>query len=173
MLVIYPSSSWLVTKTKDIILTIPDVKPSYYRDAAAHNRWRNFQHTMARLTASDLIYCAPWTALRDIVPSGEAKSNAKRSMEYDIVAAAQWLIWPDECRYVYKECMKKETTTHPHYWEPFCKQSWATWKKELGYVMASELYDDQTKSVARRALDRMKNVEEEMDEEGSVEVQSD
>lgn len=123
---------------------------------------------MARLTSLDLIYCAPWTALRDIVPQKEPKPNVKRIMEYDIVAAAQWLVWPEECRYVYKECMKKDVTTHPHYWEPFSKQSWATWKRELGYVLASELYDDHTKGLARRALERMKNVQEEVDEEGSV-----
>ncbi|KAF1937090.1 hypothetical protein EJ02DRAFT_459000 [Clathrospora elynae] len=150
-----------------------EVKPGYYRDAAAHNRWRNFQHTMARLTAGDLIYCAPWNALQDILPSSEPKPDAKRSLEFDIVAAAQWVGWPDECRYVYQECMKKETTTHPHYWEPFSKQNWARWKKEFGLVVESELYDDQTKNVARQALERMKNTEEEFDEECSVGSNSD
>jgi hypothetical protein len=138
------------------------------KTGVAHDRWLNLQSTMARLTSRDLIYCAPWNALRDIVPAKEPKLHIKRSSDCDVVAAAQWVIWPDECRYVYKECMKKETTTHPHYWEPWCKQSWKVWKREFGYVVESELYDEETRSVARRALSRMEDTEEEVEKEGSV-----
>ena len=142
------------------------VKPGYYRDAAAHNRWRNFQHTMARVTSSRLIYCDPFNSLQDLVQAEEPKPGAKRHLEYDIIAAAQWVLWPTECRYVYQECLKKETTVH--YWEPWSKEFWGQVKKEFELVVDSPLYDDHTKSVARKTLQRMKDTEEEVDEEGSV-----
>lgn len=146
------------------LLTIrTEVKPHYYRDDAAHNRWRNFQHTMARVTAMQLIYCAPFNALSDLVLSGDPES--KPSFEFDIVAAAQWVVWPVECRYVYQECLKKETTTE--YWKPWSKDRWEQWKGEFERVGKYEKYDEKTRSVASQALSRMRDVEEEIDEEGS------
>jgi hypothetical protein len=119
---------------------------------------------MARITASKLIYCAPFNALQDIVSSGE--TQGKHNLEYDITAAAQWVVWPTECRYVYEECLKQDTSNNR--WEPWSKQGWSHWKREFGLVVENEQYNDQTKSVARQALQRMKDVEEEVDEEGSV-----
>jgi hypothetical protein len=142
-----------------------DVKPGYYRDTAAHNRWRNFQHCMARLTAHKLMYCAPWNALQDIVPSSQSMSK-KPNLEHDIIAAAQWVIWPSECRYVYQECLKKETATH--YWKPWSMQQWRHWKREFGVVAESAQFDDETRGVARQAVRRMEDVEEEVVDEGSA-----
>jgi hypothetical protein len=139
-----------------------DLKPGYYRDPAAHNRWRNFQHAMARLTANKLIYCAPFNALQDITPA----SPPTRSFEFDIVAAAQWVAWPTECRYVYQECQKKATSEH--YWEPWGKMQWTLWMQAFGRVADDSTYDDATRAVARKAMRQMKEVEEEVDEEGSV-----
>jgi hypothetical protein len=118
---------------------------------------------MARITAGKLIYCAPFNALPDIVPSSEPHS--KRNLEYDIIAAAQWVIWPTKCRYVYLECLKRETANH--YWEPWSQERWSQWKREFGLVVEKEQYDEQTRSVARQALQRMRDVEEEVEEEGS------
>ncbi|KAG0631869.1 hypothetical protein M758_1G285600 [Ceratodon purpureus] len=131
------------------------VKPYYYRDLAAHNRWRNFQHAMARITAIGLMYCAPWNALSDLVIANDP--GCKANVEYDIIAAAQWLVWPVECRYVYGECLKKETTEH--YWEPWSKEKWRQWKLEFGRVGNCAGYDEKTRSVARQALSRMRDVE--------------
>jgi hypothetical protein len=139
------------------------VKPEYYRDTAAHYRWRNYQHAMARITASNLIYCAAFNALQDLTPPD--KRHTKGSLEYDIVAAAQWVIWPVECRYVYQECVKKETTVH--YWEPWSKEAWSRWKMEFRRVVETEQYNHRTKNVARQALHQMQDVEEEVGEEGS------
>jgi hypothetical protein len=119
---------------------------------------------MARLTANQLIYCAPFNALQDITPS--AGSSSTRSLEFDIIAAAQWVAWPTECRYVYQECLKKPVTEH--YWEPWSKMQWKLWISEFGRVVEDTKYDDQTKSVARKALQQMKDIEEEINEEGSV-----
>ncbi|KAF2877133.1 hypothetical protein BDV95DRAFT_139300 [Massariosphaeria phaeospora] len=135
-----------------------DVKPKYYRDPAAHNRWRNFQHIMARLTANKFVYCAPFNALFDLEPSSASKS--KPNLEYDIIAAAQWVIWPTECSYVYQECLKQETATF--YWYPWAKDQWQQWKREFELVGENVQYDDQARSVARQALQRMKDIEEEV-----------
>ncbi|KAF1951055.1 hypothetical protein CC80DRAFT_425436 [Byssothecium circinans] len=93
----------------------------YYRDTATYNRWRNYQHAMARITAGKFVYCAPWSALQDILPP--RKPTKKRTHAYDLFGAAQWVTWPNECRYVYHECMKQETTDH--YWRPWSKERWS------------------------------------------------
>ncbi|KAH7334619.1 hypothetical protein BKA66DRAFT_544535 [Pyrenochaeta sp. MPI-SDFR-AT-0127] len=136
--------------------------PQYYRDTAAHNRWRNFQHVMARITASKLIYCAPFNALQDIVPQSD-----KRSLECDIIAAAQWVLWPTECRYVYKECLKRQTTTH--HWEPWSKEGWSLFKKGFEVVVENEEYNSHTKSIARQALEQMNSIEKEIAEDAGRE----
>jgi hypothetical protein len=141
-----------------------DVKPGYYRDDAAHKRWRNFQHTMARLTSLRLVYCAPWNALSDLVRL-ESSQSKKDNLEYDIVAAAQWVVWPNECRYVYQECLKKQVTTF--YWKPWSVQSWTQWKEIFEGIGEKAVYDDETRGVARKAVRSMKEVEEEIGEEGS------
>ncbi|KAH8732127.1 hypothetical protein GQ44DRAFT_801160 [Phaeosphaeriaceae sp. PMI808] len=127
----------------------------YYRDAAAHNRWRNLQHAMARITASKLIYCAPFNALQDIVPDSEP--HGKRNLEYDIIAAGQWVIWPTECRYVFEECLKRKSINN--YWEAWSEEGWSQWKREFRLVIESEQYDADAQSVARRALQQMNAIE--------------
>ena len=142
--------------------------PRGSQDAAIHKRWRNFQHTMARLTSSNLIYTDPFSILsHGFVEPRDIKPDVKRHPEYDIIAAAQWVIWPTECRYAYQECLKKETTEN--YWRPWSKQRWSEVRKEFALVVENPLYDEQTKDVARQALQRMKHTEEEVDEEGSAE----
>jgi hypothetical protein len=91
--------------------------------------------------------------------------SVKRNLEFDIVAAAQWVIWPDDCRDVYQECREKEATTHSNYWEPFSKQNWERWKQEFEIVVASELYDDETKAVARQARGQMGETDKYSDED--------
>jgi hypothetical protein len=68
--------------------------------------------------------------------------------------------------------MKKEITPHRHYREPFREQNRARWKDESGLVVLSEVYDDETKDVSREILERMRDTKEEVDEERSVEGDS-
>jgi hypothetical protein len=118
---------------------------------------------MARVTAHRWIYCAPFTALQNLVPSGQVNS---RNNDFDIVAAAQWVMWPIECRHVYVECLKKEITEH--YWEPWSKQRWTTWKVTFRSAGDDARHDDRTRNVARQAVQRMEEVEMEVAEEGSA-----
>ena len=126
---------------------------------------------MARLTAKNMIYCAPFTALTAIASQNEP---APKIYEVDIEAAAQWVVWPLECRHVYVECLKKDTTAH--YWEPWSKQRWSAWKQRFEMAAASAAQCDRTRSLASLALQQMIEVEIEIDEmgtEGSVSDSSD
>jgi hypothetical protein len=119
---------------------------------------------MARLTSLKLIYCAPWNALSDLVRPENSQSK-KPNLEYDIVAAVQWVIWPKECRHVYRECLKKPITTF--YWEPWSVQSWGQWKEVFEGIGGNAVYDDETRGVAREAVRKMREVEEEIGDGGS------
>ncbi|KAF2818627.1 hypothetical protein CC86DRAFT_154624 [Ophiobolus disseminans] len=143
-----------------------DFEPGCYRDIVARNRWRNFQHTMARLTASNLIYCAPFNCLPDLVKISERKTRLDRT-DFYALAAAQWIIWPTECRYVYQECLKRETIAN--HWEAWSKKGWGQWKAQFARIADSPLYDDPVTNVARQALQQMKDTEEEIDEEHAKE----
>jgi hypothetical protein len=125
-------------------------------------RWVNFQSIMARLTAKDLIYCAPFTALTELASPNEPTPNIH---DVDIEAAAQWVVWPLECRHVYVECLKKDTTVH--YWEPWSKQRWAAWKQRFKMTAASAAHSDRTRGLASLALRQMIEVEMEIDEMGT------
>lgn len=118
---------------------------------------------MARITSKNLIYCATFSALQDIAKTAQSNqkqsANATRHTNYDVVAAAQWVIWPDECRYVYRECLKKETMDH--FWEPWSKDRWALWKREFEDVGKDARYLEQTRAVASKALERMEEIEKE------------
>ncbi|PSN61561.1 hypothetical protein BS50DRAFT_625398 [Corynespora cassiicola Philippines] len=126
-------------------------------------RWVNLQSAMARVTANGLIYCAPFTALQKLVSPGEPNSN---NLEFDILAAAQWVMWPQECRYIYLECLKKETTEH--YWEPWSKQKWATWKYAFRAAAEDAKDNDRMKDAASRALRQMEDIEMKVDKEASA-----
>lgn len=122
---------------------------------------------MARLTASDMIYCAPFNALEKLASTDEPISKL---YDFDIEAAAQWVVWPLECRHVYAECLGKETTTH--YWEPWSKQRWMTWKRAFGTAAEDAQHSGRARRLASQALQQMINVEIEANEEESVGSQS-
>jgi hypothetical protein len=130
-------------------------------------RWVNFQSIMARVTAKDMIYCAPFTALGRLTSLTE--SNAK-IYDVDIEGAAQWVMWPLECRHVYVECLKRETTVH--YWEPWSKQRWVAWKRAFEAATEKVEHDDRTRRLASRALQQMLEIEIVVDEEESAESSS-
>lgn len=121
-------------------------------------RWRNYQHAMARVSSNGLIYCAPFNALHDLVTDDARGDNIKRHPDVTILAAAQWLLAPTECQYVHHECQKRGEAEN--YWEAWGKKEWGRWKTEFVYVVDSPLYDEETKNVARQALQQMNIAEE-------------
>ncbi|CAI6317676.1 unnamed protein product [Periconia digitata] len=144
------------------------LKPTLDRDhhpCELHARWRNLQHIMARITASDLIYCGGFNALSDLVPSIQPNKDPtrykKRNMDFSIIAAAQWVVGPHECRFVYHECLKRETIEH--FWKPWSKEGWAFWKIEFANVIDNTHYDERTQVVAREALQQMETTEKQSD----------
>jgi hypothetical protein len=161
-----------VRHCKYIVLTrrtaITPFRPSKYSytEPTSLQTWRNFQHAMARITANSFVYCAPFSALQDLAPPSPPKTKARFTNAHDVTAAAQWLIWPTECRYVYEECMNKETTVH--FWEPWSKEAWSQWKEEFVRVTQNIRYEQGTRRVAMEALRRMSDVEEEAGDEGSI-----
>jgi len=121
---------------------------------------------MARLTAKDMINCAPFTALTALASPNEPTPEI---YDVDTEAAAQWVMWPLECRHVFIGCSKKDMTVH--YWEPWSKQRWAAWKQKFESTTASAAHSDRTRNLASLALRQMIEVEMETDEigtEGSI-----
>jgi len=135
------------------------VIPEDHHDAAARNRWRNFQHTMARLTADELVDCHRFSALHDITPGLLSELRCKFIKDYKITAAAQWLIYPHIREYVYRMCLKNEKITYGNNWKPWAKDRWRDWKIEFEFVAGSPLYGVETRLAAARALCAMKQAE--------------
>jgi hypothetical protein len=108
-----------------------------------------------------MIYCAPFTALTALAIPYEPTPKV---YNIDIEAAAQWVVWPLECRYLYVECLKKDTTAH--YWEPWSKQRWAAWKQSIEVAAVNVLHSDCTRNLANLAFQKMTEVELEIDEMG-------
>ncbi|PWY83414.1 hypothetical protein BO70DRAFT_361531 [Aspergillus heteromorphus CBS 117.55] len=125
-------------------------------------RWRNFNSTMARLTASGFADCTLWSALRDILPgSGEYPDLQRRpvdgpiKMGNDINAAAQWVVWPEECRYVYERCRRGEGK---NLW---CMENWREWKSQFAFVAGDGRFEGKFRDVAGRAARQMVECESE------------
>jgi len=125
----------------------------------AHSKWRNLQHAMARITAVGLLNCAAYSALHIIKPGFLSGQQGKIVFDYDITAAAEWLLHSQTCEHVYRECMKIEKVQYGDNWTPWAKDQWCSWKTEFEFVAGSTQYDSEVRQVAARAVLVMKQVE--------------
>ncbi|KAI9930629.1 hypothetical protein MW887_011384 [Aspergillus wentii] len=71
----------------------------------------------------------------------------------------QWIIWPDQGRYVYRECKKRETVSIPR--EIWCMAHWREWKEQFASLIQNEKFELRAKEIARLALQKMVEYEEE------------
>ncbi|KAI2465022.1 hypothetical protein F4781DRAFT_410935 [Annulohypoxylon bovei var. microspora] len=130
-------------------------------------RWRNYQSTIARITLTGFSECGFTSALRDILPSGKKYpsfniwvTSKPATIGGHILAAAQWIMWPDEARYVYQQCKKKEKVDRKNPRDTWSMENWRIWKAQFQLFAWDERIDPRAREVAKKAVDRMIEVEE-------------
>ncbi|KAI1141962.1 hypothetical protein F5Y05DRAFT_369279 [Hypoxylon sp. FL0543] len=130
-------------------------------------RWRNYQSTMARITMTGFSDCGFISALRDILPEGKKYPSLKvrttskpEKIGGHILGAAQWLIWPDEVRYVYRQCKKKERVEKNNPRDTWSMERWGIWKAQFQLFAENERVDSRAREVAAIAVDKMRAAEE-------------
>lgn len=134
----------------------------------ASMRWRNYQSTLARITMTGFSDCSFLCGLRGILPTGN-KYNLPNSkvqagirpadMGTRIHAAVQWLLEPDEARWVYERCSKKEKTDKDNPRDTWSRENWGIWKAQLAFYRDNDLVEFSAREAARKALERMTEVE--------------
>ncbi|KAI1086499.1 hypothetical protein F5B19DRAFT_139129 [Rostrohypoxylon terebratum] len=131
-------------------------------------RWRNYQSAIARITLTGFSECGFTSALRDILPSGKKDpsfsvrvTSKPDTIGGHVLAAAQWLIWPDEARYVYQQCKKKEKVDKKNPRDTWCMENWGIWKAQFQFFALDEKIDPRARQAAKKAIDRMAEVETE------------
>ncbi|RAK97549.1 uncharacterized protein BO80DRAFT_467777 [Aspergillus ibericus CBS 121593] len=129
-------------------------------------RWRNFNSAIARITSSNLIDCGFLSSLREILPEHPEYPNlATRPIDGPnklgnyMLGAAQWVMWPDECRYAYEQCKKHERVSGSR--EMWTMERWREWKRQFAFVAGDERFTPKYRDVAGRAYQQIVVVEEE------------
>ncbi|KAI0116928.1 hypothetical protein F4814DRAFT_267215 [Daldinia grandis] len=133
----------------------------------AEARWRNYQSTLARIAMTGFSDCGFNSALRDIMPYGKKcpSFNVRMTSKPEqigghIQGAAQWIIWPDELRYVYEQCKKKEKLDKENPRDTWSMQNWRIWKAQFELAAGDERVDSRARTVASTAVGKMKVIEE-------------
>ncbi|KAI8303328.1 hypothetical protein K4K61_007185 [Colletotrichum sp. SAR11_59] len=128
-------------------------------------RWRNFQSAIARITALGLINCGFLSALGDIMPSSSTypdlekrKLGGPNRVSGDAIAAAQWIMWPDEGRFVYQQCKKLDETGPRAMWS---QERWEVWKEQFGFIAGDERFTPKARVAAKLSREQMIGYEEE------------
>lgn len=135
---------------------------------SARYRLRNPNSAMARLTSSNLIDCSGLSALHQLLPdSPEYLGLEEEPIEGPdkpgilIHSAAQWVMRPDECRWVYGQCKKAENEgiTELGVWS---MERWREWMRLFGFVMSDKRFVQKARArdVAERAYRQMLMIEE-------------
>ncbi|OOF94548.1 hypothetical protein ASPCADRAFT_6232 [Aspergillus carbonarius ITEM 5010] len=123
---------------------------------------------MARLTTLGLINCSWMTALRHLLPEDpEYPDLSKRPIDGPnklgnyVLAAAEWVVREEECRFVYGECRKMEKVPggREGYRAMWSGERWREWKRQFGRVMRDERFKEVYREVAGRAWRMMGVVE--------------
>jgi hypothetical protein len=141
-------------------------------------RLRNLQSAMARLTSQGLIDCGFLCALRTMLPANQAYPNlrednvAARSsrLSWDAVCGAQWLLYPEEGRWLYAQCKQagskssvsaKELGEELGPREMWSLERWREWKRQYQAIAegAEENLDQNTRALATEVVRRMEEYE--------------
>ncbi|KAI5865365.1 hypothetical protein GGS23DRAFT_618414 [Durotheca rogersii] len=130
-------------------------------------RWRNYQSCMAHIVMTGFSACEFTSALRDIMPCGKecppsfdvGICNDPQEIGGHIQAAVQWLIHPDEVRYVYRQCQKQDRTDEKNPRDTWSMENWRVWKEQLRFFAGDERVDSPARELARVAVDQMEKVE--------------
>ncbi|KAK8068475.1 hypothetical protein PG996_007587 [Apiospora saccharicola] len=117
----------------------------------AGTRWRNYQSALARITMTGFSDCSFLCGLRDILPQSGKKAACP---------TPKWLVEPEEARWVYEQCGKKEKTdsrANPR--DTWSKENWEMWKVQLGFYEGDDRVEIWAREAARKALLQMRAVE--------------
>ncbi|KAI1802436.1 hypothetical protein F4811DRAFT_529211 [Daldinia bambusicola] len=133
----------------------------------AEARWRNYQSALARIAMTGFSDCGFNSALRDIMPyrnewpTFNVRVTSKpEDIGGHIQGAAQWIIWPDELRYVYENCKKKEKVDKKNPRDTWSMQNWRIWKAQFEFAASSERVDLRAREVAAMAAQKMNEIEQ-------------
>lgn len=69
-------------------------------------------------------------------------------------------MWPDEGRYVYQQCKKKEKVDKKNPREIWSTENWEIWKTQFQLFADEGRIDSTAREVASLAVDKMKEIEE-------------
>jgi len=129
-------------------------------------RWRNWQSAIARITTLGFIDCGFLCALGDILPSSrnypdleKRKIGGPNRIGGDVIAGAQWIMWPDEGRFVYQQCKKVDKLDGPR--AMWSMERWRQWKDQFAFVAGDDRFDSKARLVAKLAGQQMTAFEEE------------
>lgn len=76
----------------------------------------------------------------------------------DAIAAAQWIIWPDEGRFVYQQCKKLHETGPRAMWSQY---RWEVWKEQFAFIAGDERFTPKARVAAKLSSEQMIDYEEE------------
>ncbi|KAI1465668.1 uncharacterized protein F4812DRAFT_437022 [Daldinia caldariorum] len=133
----------------------------------AEARWRNYQSALARIATTGFSDCGFNSALRDIMPHGKKYPTFKvrvtskpEDIGGHIQGAAQWIIWPDELRYVYEQCKKKGRVDKKNPRDTWSMENWRIWKAQFEFAAGHERVDARAREVAAIAAEKMNAIEQ-------------
>lgn len=122
---------------------------------------------MARIAMTGFSDCGFVSTLRDILPSGKKypsfnvrMASTPENIGGYIQAAAQWVIWPDEVRYVYQQCKKKEKVDKKNPRDIWSMENWGIWKAQFQLFAEDARADAGVRELANTAVAGMEEVEE-------------
>ncbi|KAI1476698.1 hypothetical protein F4774DRAFT_427879 [Daldinia eschscholtzii] len=129
-------------------------------------RWRNYQSALARIATTGFSDCGFISALRDIMPHSKKYptfnvrvTSRPEHIGGHIQGAAQWIIWPNELRYVYEQCKKKEKVDKRNPRDTWSMQNWRIWKAQFEFAAGNERVDPKARGIATSAIEKMIAIE--------------
>lgn len=76
-----------------------------------------------------------------------------------MIAGAQWIIRPDEGRFVYQQCKKADKVEGPR--AMWSMERWRLWKDQFAFVAGDERFDAKARQMAKLAGQQMVAIEQE------------
>ena len=70
-----------------------------------------------------------------------------------MLGAARWVMWPDECHHVYRQCQKVESVSGVR--EMWSMERWREWKRQLAFVDGDGWFGQRYREVAGRECRQM------------------
>ncbi|PWY82022.1 hypothetical protein BO70DRAFT_362013 [Aspergillus heteromorphus CBS 117.55] len=129
-------------------------------------RWRYLQSAVARITAAGLLDCRSVCALEYLVPTSPRYPDIRNeeidwahAISGDVLASAEWILRPGMGRYVFEQCLRRETVDNPT--QMWSQERWVGWKEQFRSVVQHPRVTAQARDVSWAILQQMLAVEEE------------